>query len=93
MVSGASSPSSPARWLTSVRTVIACLRSAANPGQYDATGASQSSWPRSASMVSAIAARPLLTENTTMRVSRAHGRARATSAWPPHRSTTHRPRW
>ena len=70
MVSGSSSPGRPARWLNRVRSVMAPLPAWANPGQYVATGASHSSWPRSASRLSAIAARPLVTEKTTTRVSR-----------------------
>ena len=88
---GSRSPARPARCESRWRTRTPSLPAAANSGQYAATGASRSSSPRSASRCAHSAVGPLVVDHTFTRVSRSHGRLRAASAQPPHRSTTVRP--
>src|SRR5262249_47281339 len=87
-VIGCSQPDTPevcdSRW----RTLTPALPRAANSGQYEATVASRSSWPRSTSTRAASAVIVLVVEKTLAIVFWAHGTERASSAQPPHRSTT-----
>src|SRR3954447_13850697 len=87
-VIGCSQPETPEvcdrRW----RTLIPALPLAANSGQYLATLASRSSSPRSTSTSAASAVIALVVEKTLEMVFSAHGVVRASSAQPPHRSTT-----
>src|SRR5215470_12686812 len=88
MVTGCSQPDTPevcdSRW----RTLTPALPRAANSGQYEATAASRSSSPRSTSTSAASAVIVLVVEKTLVIVSWPHGTVRASSAQPPHRSTT-----
>src|SRR5262249_59993956 len=87
-VIGGSQPETPevcdSRW----RTLIPALPLAANSGQYLATFASRSSSPQSTSASAARAVIVLVVEKTLAIVFSAHGAVRASSAQPPHRSTT-----
>src|SRR5689334_5553681 len=70
---------------------MAPLPLAANSGQYDATGASGSSSPRSMSRFTHVAVTPFVHEYTSTSESSCHGAPVVASATPPHRSTTGRP--
>src|SRR5439155_20054357 len=70
------------------RTLPPALPRAANSGQYLATDASRLSSPRSTSTSAASAVIVLVVENTLVIVFSVHGAVRASSAQPPHRSTT-----
>src|SRR5262249_59177970 len=87
-VSGCTQPETPevcdSRW----RTLTPALPRAANSGQYEATAASRSSSPRSTSTSAASEVMLLVVENTLLMVCSVHGTVRASSAQPPHRSTT-----
>src|SRR5262249_34934690 len=67
------------------------LPAAANSGQYLATAASKSSWPRSTSTSAPSANMVLVVEKTQVIVSRCHRRVRASSAQPPQRSSANSP--
>src|SRR5262245_21799401 len=86
-VIGCSQPETPEvcdnRW----RTLIPALPLAPNSGQYLATVASRSIWPRFTSTRAASAVMALVVEKTLMIVFSVHGPVRALSAQPPHRST------
>src|SRR3984893_2344364 len=87
-VIGWSQPETPevcdSRW----RTLIPALPLAANSGQYLATVASRSSSPRSTSTSAASEVIALLVEKMLVMGCSVHGAVRASSAQPPHRSTT-----
>src|SRR5262245_55284003 len=87
-VTGCSQPDTPdmcdRRW----RTLTPALPRAANSGQYEATLALRSSSPRSTSASAASAVIVLVVEKTLVIVCSVHGTVRASSAQPPHRSTT-----
>src|SRR5262245_30446158 len=87
-VIGCSQPETPEvcdrRW----RTLTPALPLAANSGQYEATVASRSSSPRSTSTSAASEVMLLVVEKTLVIVFSVHGAVRASSAQPPHRSTT-----
>ena len=87
---GCAQPDRPAVWLITWRTAMSALPSAANSGQYVATGAYRSSSPRSASISIARAATVFVVDQTLMIVSSSHGSDSPASrfAVPPHRSTT-----
>src|SRR6516164_4925672 len=86
-VIGCSQPETPEVCDSSWRTLIPALPLAANSGQYEATVASRSSWPRSTSTSAASEVIALVVENTLVMVFSPHGTVRASSAQPPHRST------
>src|SRR5580765_2569749 len=87
-VMGCSQPDTPdmcdRRW----RILIRALPRAANSGQYLATVASRSSSPRSTSTSAASDVMHLVVEKMLVIVFSPHGTVRASSAQPPHRSTT-----
>src|SRR6516164_3447189 len=87
-VIGCSQPETPEVCDRSWRTLIPALPRAANSGQYLATFASRSSSPRSTSTSAASEVIVLVVENTQAIVFSVHGTVRASSAQPPHRSTT-----
>src|SRR5205085_1361907 len=87
-VTGGSQPETPEVCDKSWRTLIPALPRAANSGQYLATFASRSSSPRSTSTSAASAVIVLVVEKTQVIVLSVHGTVRASSAQPPHRSTT-----
>src|SRR6516164_4542745 len=87
-VTGCSQPETPEVCDRSWRTLILSLPLAANSGQYLATVASRSSAPRSTSPSAASAVIVLVVEKTLVMVFSPHGTVRASSAQPPHRSTT-----
>src|SRR5262245_23699765 len=87
-VIGCSQPETPEVCDSSWRTLIPALPRAANSGQYVATFASRSSAPRSTSASAASEVIVLVVEKTQVIVSSVHGTVRASSAQPPHRSTT-----
>src|SRR6185437_5733063 len=64
MTAGWSSPETPEEWDMKWRTRTSCLPLAPNSGQYRATGASSSSWPRSTS-ISAARLVPVLVAKPT----------------------------
>src|SRR3954454_22496606 len=88
MVTGWSQPETPEACDSKWRTLIPALPRAANSDQYAATLASRSSSPRSTSTSAASEVIVLVVEKTQVIVSSAHGAVRASSAQPPHRSTT-----
>src|SRR6478752_1246997 len=91
MVTGWSQPETPEVCDSKWRTLIPALPLVANSGQYLATFASRSSSPRSTSTRAASEVMDLVVENTLVIVSSVHGAVRASSAQPPHRSTTTSP--
>src|SRR6266852_6325387 len=91
MVTGWSQPETPEVCDKSWRTLIPALPRAANSGQYAATFGSRSSWPRSTSTSAASEVIVLVVEKTQVIVFSVHGTVRASSAQPPHRSTTTAP--
>jgi hypothetical protein len=91
MVTGWSQPETPEVCDSCWRTLIPALARAENPVQYAATFASRSSSPRSTSTSAASEVIVLVVENTFVIVFSVHGMVRASSAQPPHRSTTTAP--
>ena len=84
----AGEPTTPLAWVITSATVMSRLPAAANSGQYEATGASTSSFPRSHSICMQSAVTALVTDMYSGVDSAVHG---AEPAEPVHRSTTFRP--
>ena len=63
----------------------------ANSGQYAATGASKSNWPRECSIRAHSVVWVLVLDQTLVMVSRSHGAVWASSTQPPQMSTTSSP--
>ena len=77
----------PTEWSSIIETSASSLPAWPNAGQYFVTGASRSSWPRSAAMWAHSAEAPLVEEKTMETVSLRHG-SPSTALRPPQTSMT-----